>query len=170
MAILTTSADTTSVGNVWYNSTINRLQFSYCGGVWSAGGALITARYVLAGAGTQNDGLAFGGTGASPVFSCTEEYNGTSWSAGGALITARRDLAGAGIQNEALAFGGNTPSGTVSCTEEYNGLSWSSGGALSCGRYNLAGAGTQTAGLAFGGGYGLSCTEEYNIGIQICTL
>ena len=75
--------------------------------VWSAGGALITARVFLAGAGTQNAGLAFGG---APALSCTEEYNGTSWSAGGALITGRNRLAGAGTQNAGLAFGGGTPS------------------------------------------------------------
>ena len=73
MARLTTTADTTNVGSVWYNPTFNRLQYSYLGGAWSVGGALITARRSLAGAGTQNEGLAFGGypTG---VGSCTEEY------------------------------------------------------------------------------------------------
>ena len=42
-------------------------------GAWSAGGALITARFNLAGAGTQNAGLAFGGLAPATV-SCTEEY------------------------------------------------------------------------------------------------
>jgi len=135
-------------------------------GVWSAGGALITARYRLAGAGTQNAGLAFGGF-CSGVLSCTEEYDGTSWTAGGALSTARYILAGAGTQNAGLAFGGYYP--VVSCTEEYNGTSWSSGGALIDARYGLGGAGTQNAGLAFGGGdqglsigYYSTCTEEYD--------
>ena len=167
MARLTTSADTTNVGSVWYNSTINRLQYSYSGfgdGTWSAGGALSNARYNLAGTGTQNAGLAFGGR-LFPTFvdtSCTEEYNGSSWSAGGALITARSFLAGAGTQNEGLAFGGVSPNG--SCTEEYNGSAWSAGGALSTARDFLAGAGTQNDGLAFGGFIGsvVSCTEEYN--------
>jgi hypothetical protein len=126
---------------------------------WSAGGALITARCGLAGAGTQNEGLAFGGS-PGPAASCTEEYNGSSWSTGGALITARRFLSGAGTQNAGLAFGGYSP--PRSCTEEYNGSSWSAGGALSTARYGLAGAGTQNAGLAFGGYGGYSCTEEYD--------
>src|SRR6056300_1417554 len=52
-------------------------------GVWSAGGALITARYWLGGAGTQDAALAFGGFDGPNQFSCTEEYDGTSWSAGG---------------------------------------------------------------------------------------
>ena len=92
-------------------------------GAWSTGGALITARDTLGGAGTQTAGLAFGGY--SPSYgrvSCTEEYDGTSWTAGGALITARFLLAGAGTQNAALAFGGLTPA-TVTCTEEYTATS-----------------------------------------------
>ena len=74
--------------------------------VWSAGGPLITTRRSLAGAGTQNAGLASGGNLDFSPISCTEEYNGSSWSAGGALSTARYDLAGAGTQNAGLAFGG----------------------------------------------------------------
>ena len=33
MARLTTSADTTTCGNVWYNSTVNRIQYSYFLGI-----------------------------------------------------------------------------------------------------------------------------------------
>jgi hypothetical protein len=44
----------------------------YNGTSWSTGGALITARFSLAGAGTQSAGLAFGG--GPPQLSCTEEY------------------------------------------------------------------------------------------------
>jgi hypothetical protein len=79
---------------------------------------LITARRALAGAGTQNEGLAFGGFNGSNL-SCTEEYNGTSWSAGGLLITARQCLSGGGTQGAGLAFGGCSGS-NLSCTEEYN--------------------------------------------------
>ena len=137
----------------------------YNGSAWSAGGAMIDARDCLAGAGTQNAGLAFGGVdGSYNSLSCTEEYNGSAWSAGGDLITPRRDLAGAGTQTAALAFGGRPyyPSQT---TEEYDGTSWSAGVRLSTPRYVLAGVGTQNAGLAFGGFVSpsvLSCTEEYN--------
>ena len=139
------------------------VEFSYPAtspSAWTAGGALITARCALGGAGTQDAGLAFGGS-SSDI--CTEEYNGSSWSTGGALIDNRTYLAGAGTQNAGLAFGGSTPM-VESCTEEYNGSSWSTGGNLSQVRYKHAGAGTQNAGLAFGGYYGsdLSCTEEYD--------
>ncbi len=55
----------------------------YNGVSWSTGGALITGRRCLAGAGSQNAGLAIGGYAYSQD---TEEYGGTSWSVGGALI------------------------------------------------------------------------------------
>jgi uncharacterized delta-60 repeat protein len=128
-------------------------------GVWSTGGTLSNGRYRLAGAGTQNAGLAFGGFNGVSILSATEEYNGTSWTAGGALITARNSLAGAGTQNAGLAFGGGSG---YSCTEEYNGASWSVGGTLIDARSLLAGAGTQNAGLAFGGSIFTGFTEEYN--------
>ena len=42
----------------------------YDGSSWTAGGALITARHAMGGAGTSNtDGLVFGG-GQSPPFTC----------------------------------------------------------------------------------------------------
>ena len=74
---------------MWFDTTNTKIVFSYCGygnftGAWSTGGALATTRYQLAGAGTQNAGLAIGGR-INGSTSCTEEYNGTSWSAGGAL-------------------------------------------------------------------------------------
>jgi hypothetical protein len=138
----------------------------YNGSSWSAGGALITARYALGGVGTQNAGLAFGGVDISNFVGCTEEYNGSSWSSGGVLINLPSNRAGAGEQNAGLAFGGLSIPFAVSCTEEYNGSSWSTGGALITARRSLAGAGTQNAGLAFGGcdnGFAaVSCTEEYN--------
>ena len=85
-------------------SVTGSVDFSYISGsagasAWSAGGAMITARYNLAGAGTQNAGLAFGGLAPASV-TCTEEYDGTSWTAGGALITAAFVLAGAGTQTQ----------------------------------------------------------------------
>jgi hypothetical protein len=131
-------------------------------GVWSSGGDLGTGRVGLAGAGTQSEGLSFGGG----FLSKTEEYNGTSWSAGGDLSTDRDGLGGAGTQTAGLSFGGYDAPTVLGVTEEYNGTSWSSGGALSTARTDLGGAGTQTAGLSFGGDIGsaveTAVTEEYN--------
>ena len=123
----------------------------------------------LAGAGTQNAGLAFGGIDGD-FCSCTEEYNGSTWSVGGALSIARTALGGAGTQNAGLAFGGYSPSVSITkCTEEYNGTSWSAGGNLTTARLYHAGAGTQNAALAISGlslGFTPNAyTEEYTKGV-----
>jgi hypothetical protein len=81
---------------------------------------LNTARYALAGAGTQTAALAFGGT---PFTAATEEYNGTSWASVNSMNTAREKLAGCGTQTAGLAFGGNIPPNSTA-TEEYDGNSW----------------------------------------------
>ncbi len=126
--LLGNTENTSSAGNIWYDTSTNQVKYSYSGlgaGAWSAGEALINTRQLLAGAGIQNAGLAFGGL---PVQTSTFEYNGSSWFSSNNLITGRYALAGAGTQNAGLAFGGGSPG--VSCTEEYNGSTWSSGGAL----------------------------------------
>jgi hypothetical protein len=149
---------------MWFDSINKVPMVSYCvnttlARAWSSGGSLSTGRYLLAGAGTQNAGLAMGGNNFGDK-TCTEEYNGTSWAAGGALITSRYSLAGAGTQNAGLAMGGTFAN---FCTEEYNGTSWSAGGALISIRTFYAAAGTQNEGLAMGGNSPVvSCTEEYN--------
>ena len=93
----------------------------YDGTSWTAGGSLNTARYALAGAGTQTLGLAFGGYTGTAYSNSTEEYNGTSWAATTNMTTARSELAGCGTQSSALAFGGDTGSATAA-TEEYTGV------------------------------------------------
>lgn len=144
---------------IYYNTTTGELKYSSFGS-WSTGSNLGTARNYLAGAGTQDAGLAFGGVGGSGVTAATEEYNGTTWTGGGNMNLARPKLAGAGSQSAGLAFGGSF-GGNSGATEEYDGSAWSSGGSLNIARQNLAGAGTQTAGLA-AGGLGSNATEEYD--------
>ena len=84
----------------------------YDGTSWTEGNDLNTARRLLAGAGTQTAGLAYGGH--PPNLNNSEEYDGTSWTEGNNLNTGRRGLVGAGIQTAALAMGG-----TPSKVEEY---------------------------------------------------
>ena len=157
------------LGQTWFNSTSGSLKASVIvagSAAWTAGGAMGTARYRLAGAGASNTAaLAFGG---QFICACTESYNGTSWTAGGAMAIGRNRLAGAGTNTAALAFGGFC-SPSVACTESYNGSSWTAGGALGTSRYQLAGAGaSNTAALAFGGSaFGppasdTARTESYN--------
>jgi hypothetical protein len=153
--------NTSTEGQVWYNSTEGVLKSLVQIKAWSAGGNMGTARRLLAGAGTQTAGLAFGGFTTTAVNN-TEEYSGFSWSAGGNLGTARYALAGAGIQTAGLGFGGyaGTPKNN---TEEYDGSAWTGGGNLGTARYGLGGTGTQTAGLAFGGSPPVTAvTEEYD--------
>jgi len=130
-------------------------------GVWSSGGSLITARFLLGGCGTQPAGLSMGGYVSGGVATC-EEYYGNTWSSGGSLNTARYGLAGCGTQTAGLCFGGV---GGYAVTEEYDGGTWAAGGSMNTLREQLAGCGTQTAGLSFGGYYApnsLADTEEYN--------
>tara|TARA_Y100001938_G_scaffold5896_1_gene7362 strand:- start:20948 stop:25315 length:4368 start_codon:yes stop_codon:yes gene_type:complete len=156
------------VGEIWYNSTDNKLKFTYGINAWKAGGAMILARQYVGGAGTVNAALAIGGT-VSTSEAETEEYNGAAWSAGGDLNTARWGLAASGLQNSALAFGGKTPSPAVTHheTEAYNGSSWSEVNDLIVGRGLHAGFGTQNAALAAAGyehspAAELNDTEEWN--------
>jgi len=131
--------------------------------VWLNSGDLNTARFDLAGAGSQTAGLSFGGYTTTYV-NTTEEYNGSSWSSGGALATARQGLGGCGTQTAGLSFGGFDGSNKAAA-EEYNGTSWSSaGGNLNTAVYGLAGCGSQPAALSFGGYSSLytATTEEYN--------
>jgi hypothetical protein len=70
-----------------------------------SGGNLNTARYQLAGAGTQTAGLGFGGDTGPTITSATEEYNGTSWTLIlGSLNTARRYLGGSRNSNSSFSF------------------------------------------------------------------
>jgi hypothetical protein len=47
-------------GQVWYNTTTNKLKITaVSSGAWASGGNMATARYYLAGAGTQTSGLAW---------------------------------------------------------------------------------------------------------------
>jgi hypothetical protein len=90
---------TTSVANTEeFTSSINVTTPA----AWASGGNMGTARYGLAGAGTQTAGLAFGGYTTTEVANATEEYDGTAWTAGGNLGTARVSLGGAGIQTAGL--------------------------------------------------------------------
>jgi hypothetical protein len=137
----------------------------YNGTSWSSGGAITTARREGGGAGTQDEGIIFGGRSTVEVGS-TEEYNGTSWSVQNGLNNPRQQLAGSGngTQNAASAFGGG---GTASsCTEAYNGTSWSNCNNMSTNRSALGGAGKQFMAVAFGGVNiaNCACTEEFTGG------
>ena len=71
--------------------------------VWTHGPSLGTKRGYLAGVGTSNEFLAYGGQ--TPSYTtCSEEYNNIAWTAMGSLTTTRAFLASAGSVNAALAI------------------------------------------------------------------
>ena len=147
--------NTSTEGQVWYNSTSGTLKSLVQIKATSSGGNMSTARGTLGGAGTQTAGLGFGGYTWTPpaVKNSTEEYNGFNWSNGGNMGTARVFPKGCGTQTAALAFGGDTTNlnNETGATEEYDGSAWTASGSLNTSRYNIAPAGIQTAAIGAGG-------------------
>jgi ubiquitin-protein ligase len=126
---------------------------------WSLGGDLNTARFWIAGCGTQVAGLCFTGTTGENV-AYTEEYNGTSWSHGADCIVAGQGTQGFGTQLAAVKCGGL---GGLKFTEEYDGTSWCSGNdLLENAYYGCCNSSTPVAGLCIGAGNGNVHAQEYN--------
>ena len=124
---------------------------SWNGTSWTEVADLNTARFVLAGAGTATNAIAFGGYDFGPNYTAkTESWNGSGWTEVADLNTARYNHAGAGASNtSALAFGGTPP--VTGKAESWNGTSWSEENDLNAARADLAGDGTATSALAFSG-------------------
>jgi hypothetical protein len=85
-----------------------------------------TARFNLAGAGTQTAAVAIGGApGPGAITGATETWNGTSWTTNpNSLSTPRGGLGGqtSGTQALGIVFGGETPP-ISTATEEFTGPS-----------------------------------------------
>jgi len=168
------SANQTSVGQIYYNSTSGNFQAVKNGGApigtWSSGGSLNTGRKDAAGFGEgYTAAIAAGGySGGGATGAQVESYNGTSWTETTEMSTQRGwSQSGAGTTTAGLIFGGQPlppGSGQLSATEEWGGSSWTNGGNLNTARSMVGGAGTQTAGLCFGGLTPpvTANTEEYN--------
>lgn len=127
---------------------------------WSAGQNLLQGRRGLAGAGTQNSAINFGGELSGTTYKNTEHHNGYSWSAGGDLIQERVWLAGTGIRNSALSLGGLKIPTTYGNTEKYNGAVWSSTGSLITARSGHSAVGKQNSTITMGGAGNTS--ERFN--------
>jgi len=153
-----TTANTSNAGNIWFDTSANKLKYSYTAfnaGTWSAGTTMSCQRNWIGGAGQQNAGLIFNGKVGSAKTNSTEEYNGSSWSNGGNYLISDYLHKGTGEQNAALS---HTWIGTS--VWEYNGSSWATGGTDTQSRQEGGLSGQQNAGLAFGG---YACTtSEYN--------
>ncbi len=134
----------------------------YNGSSWSAGGAMINARGLLGGFGTQDAQVAAGGSTTMPTNTSdlTEEYNGSSWSTATAMITAMREIGRAGT----TAHAGLVFTGGSNKTQEYDGTNWSTGGNLITGTVNPGGFGEANAAVRVGGEAGAlqTCVEHYD--------
>ena len=75
---LDTDPSNLGAGQVWYNTTTNKLKITaVSSGAWATGGNMGTGRTSLAGTGTLSAGLAFGGFDGNNVnYVDTEEYTG----------------------------------------------------------------------------------------------
>ena len=147
-----TLTNSSTEGQVWYNSTTGTNKVLSQIKATSSGGNLNTARFGAgsSGSGSQSSGLYFGGATAATTYStATEEYNGFSWVNGGSLGLARYYLAGFGTQTAAVAAGGYN-GGNKSEVEEYDGSSWSEVTDIPTAGRSQGAAGTLTAGLIFG--------------------
>ena len=156
-----------SAGQMWFNSTTRKLNFTMDVNSFSAGGNMNLARAYVGGTGTQNAALAVGGD-ASGDKGETELYNGSAWSESGDLDVTRWGLAATGTQTSALAFGGyDSPATTYAKTEAFSGTTWAECADMNQARVLHAGIGTQNAALAAAGYTNaseaeLDDTEEWN--------
>jgi len=147
---------------------------SWNGSTWTSVNSIGTARYSLAGFGTQTSAVAaLGNLVPGTITAATEEYDGTSWITTISASTARGAIPGsAGTSKAGLVFGGYTTVRTTT-TEEYNSeinsitqAVWTSGGNYPSSVF-LIGSATnspQTASLAFGGQdpARVNTSNEYN--------
>ena len=164
------SADQTSVGQIYYNSTSGSFKAVKDGGApigtWASSGAMPTGIGHAGTGGTSTAAFVAAGYGpGSPAYkNATYVYNGSSWSGGNNVNQVRGYLTGAGTLTAGVIFGGSIPPITND-TEEFDGTNWTETGNMNTARQELGGLGTQTAALAFAGtplGANKLKTESYN--------
>ena len=141
----------------------------YNGATYSDGANMTQDRRYAGTAGTQNAGLIFAGTGASPYPNRgeSETFDGNVWTEVADLNLARGLLASAGTQNSAIGAGGVISPASKTETELWNGTSWTETADMIVGRHGAAGIGTQNhfivaAGYASTPNAFSANTEEWN--------
>ena len=170
-SVSTDPSDSTSEGQIWYNTTSGTFKSRVLIEAWSNGTSVPgTARRMGFAAGTVTAGLYAGGyegnTSPPPTNLMpdrTDLYNGSSWTTSGVIGTRRFIGGAAGTQTAALAMGGNSPVGAQRGeVEEFNGSSWSEQNNLPTGVQSNTGVGIQTAALSISGGADPDITQEYD--------
>ena len=141
---------------------------SWNGSAWTETGDLNTARKSGAAAGTQAEGLVFGG---EPKTGKTEKWDGSSWTEVNDMNTTRYFVTGSGVQTQALCFGGFSGSGDLANTEVWNGTSWTELNDLSTAARAASGKNSATSALAAGGGPpATSASEEWTADNTLSTV
>ena len=157
-------------GEIWYNTTTQKLKVAPLIETWSSGTAHPTANRHGFASGTQTAALyASGYVGPVPPPAAnnflvgTFEYDGSSWTAGGDVNSRAFIGASAGTQTASLKMGGNGPGGANRGeVEEYNGSTWAEQNDLPTGTQTNTGIGIQTAALSVSGGADTDITLEYD--------
>ena len=163
-----TAAAAAGGGTPPYSSAVEE----YNGTSWTTSpGSLPAIRQSAAAAGTQTDGLIFGGELSGAVATNTAfSYDGSTWSAKPNMANSGFSGMGQGTGTAALASNFRGAPGVTRNTELFNrsanvvtAAAWASGGAMSLGRYNGFGYGTQDAAVASSNdGTYVTTTEEYD--------
>ena len=130
---------------------------AFGGSSWTSSPSCNTARYQLAGFGTQTNMVIAGGL--EPGFSNkTEEWNGSSWTEKNELNTARQGLnsSGAGVYTAGIIAGGrkahpSNPGQESNDTETWNGTSWTEVNELNEAKQLGGVFGTSTSAIYAGG-------------------
>ena len=143
---------------------------AFGGSSWTSSPSCNTARYQLAGFGTQTNMVIAGGS--EPSFSNkTEEWNGSSWAEKNEINTARQGLnsSGAGVYTAGIIAGGrkahpSNPGQEANDTEIWNGTSWTEVNELNEAKQLGGVFGTSTSAIYAGGvdTATLSATESWN--------
>ena len=149
--------DSTTEGQIWYNSTtgINKALVKIK--AFSSGGTVPTTFYYPGAVGGTTDTLGIAGVGPSPqpAHNLCIEYSGFSWSAQPNLNTNRRAPYTFGTSTSCVASGGDySPASPTltQATEEWNGSSWTSVTNMPNNQGSFgAASGTLTAGIVYGG-------------------
>ena len=167
------SSDSTSVGQIYYNSTSGQFKAVTAGvGSWASGENTSTpaAQRGSASTGPNTNAFVSGGFNAigSSVTANAEAYDGTSWSEGPNQPGTNRLGMSWGAAESYVTAGGSTGTGGQPINPyafEWNNVSFSNGGQLNNARRNGSGAGVSSdSGRAFGGGDNPGPAQDFNEG------
>jgi len=143
---------------------------AFGGSSWTSSPSCNTARYQLAGFGTQTNMVIAGGL-IPPFSNATEEWNGSSWTEKNELNTARQGLnsSGSGVYTAGIVAGGrkahpSNPGQEANETELWNGTSWTEVNELNEAKQLGGLFGTSTSAIYAGGAdtATLSATESWD--------